>query len=64
MKQRLKRLTALLREGCAGQLPGAYDRLAPGPSKSCFAQARSAGEPLRVYEALEKIESEAEYHAG
>ena len=47
----------LLREGCAGQLPEIYDALHPGPSKGCFAQAWSVGEVLRVYEALEEIES-------
>ena len=47
----------ILREGCAGQLPEIYDGLDPGPSKGCFAQAWSVGELLRVYEALERIET-------
>lgn len=64
VREQLEPLEAALREGCVGQLPEVYDGLVPGPSKGCFAQAWSVGELLRVYEALEKIESEAEYHAG
>lgn len=64
VREQLAPMESILREGCVGQLPEVYDGLEPGRSKGCFAQAWSVGELLRVYEALEKIESEAEYYAG
>ena len=57
VRQRLAALEPMLREGCAGQLPEIYDGDFPSESKGCFAQAWSTGELLRVYEALEAIES-------
>ena len=59
VREQLGGMEAMLREGCAGQLPEIYDGGSPGPSKGCFAQAWSVGELLRVYEQLEKIEQEA-----
>lgn len=56
VREQMKNMEALLREGCVGQLPEVYDGMDPGPSKGCFAQAWSVGELLRVYEALEQIE--------
>lgn len=56
VREALGTMEAMLREGCAGQLPEIYDGRNPGPSKGCFAQAWSVGELLRVYEALEQIE--------
>ena len=58
VREQLRPMEAMLREGCVGQLPEIYDGGSPGPSKGCFAQAWSAGELLRVYEQLEKIERE------
>ena len=58
VRQRLVALEPMLREGCAGQLPEIYDGDFPSESKGCFAQAWSTGELLRVYEALEAIESQ------
>ncbi len=60
VREKLSAMPALLREGCAGQLPEIYDGMDPGPSRGCFAQAWSVGELLRVYEALEQIEREAD----
>lgn len=57
MRSQLGGMEAMLQEGCAGQLPEIYDGMDPGPSKGCFAQAWSVGELLRVYEALENIET-------
>ena len=56
VRSHLESMEAMLREGCAGQLPEIYDGGNPGPSKGCFAQAWSVGELLRVYEKLEEIE--------
>ncbi len=53
----LEPVEAMLREGCAGQLPEIYEGNCPGESKGCFAQAWSVGEMLRVYEKLERIEA-------
>ena len=64
VRRMLENMPALLREGCLGQLPEIYDGGRPGPSKGCFAQAWSVGELLRVYEALENIEQEADRDAG
>ena len=52
----LSSMDAMLREGCAGQLPEIYDGKNPGEGKGCFGQAWSVGEMLMVYEALEAIE--------
>lgn len=57
VRQWLQPMEDILREGCVGQIPEIYDGDTPGPSKGCFAQAWSVGEILRVYEALEAIES-------
>ena len=64
VRRMLENMPSLLREGCLGQLPEIYDGGRPGPSKGCFAQAWSVGELLRVYEALENIEQEADRDAG
>lgn len=58
VRRQLAALEAMLREGCAGQLPEIYDGADPVFSKGCFAQAWSVGELLRVYERLELIEQE------
>ena len=60
VREALEPMEAALREGCIGQLPEIYDGDAPSFSRGCFAQAWSVGEMLRVYEALEAIESAAE----
>ena len=52
--QQLESLEAMLREGCAGQIPEIYEGLTPACSQGCFAQAWSVGELLRVFEALER----------
>lgn len=57
VRRQLEGITAALREGCIGQLPEIYDGLDPAVSRGCFAQAWSVGEILRVYEALERIET-------
>ena len=62
VREQLRPMEAMLREGCAGQLPEIYDGGSPGPSKGCFAQAWSVGELLRVYEQLEMIEQEGAAH--
>ena len=56
IKQQLAHIPAMLREGCAGQLPEIYDGDAPGKGKGCYAQAWSVGEILRAYEELERME--------
>ena len=55
VRERLKPLEAMLRQGCLGQLPEIYDGDYPTEGKGCFAQAWSVGEMLRVFEAIEKI---------
>ena len=50
----LDAMEAMMREGCAGQLPEIYDGECPLEGKGCFAQAWSVGEILRVFEALER----------
>lgn len=55
VKKQLKIMSAILAEGCVGQLPEVYDGAFPGSSKGCFAQGWSVGEVLRVYEALEHM---------
>ncbi len=57
VRAQLDALNPMLREGCAGQLPEIYEGNFPTESKGCFAQAWSVGEMLRVYEAIEKIET-------
>ena len=61
VRAQLAAMEAMLREGCAGQLPEIYDGGLPGEAaviegKGCYAQAWSVGEMLRVYEKLEEIE--------
>ena len=55
VREQLRPLEAMLREGCLGQLPEIYDGDHPTEGKGCFAQAWSVGEMLRVFEAIEKI---------
>lgn len=62
LRKNLQSTEAALREGCVGQLPEIYDGLEPAASRGCFAQAWSVGELLRVYEALERIESGREWY--
>ena len=62
VRRQLESTTAALREGCVGQLPEIYDGLEPAASRGCFAQAWSVGELLRVYEALERIETGNEWY--
>ena len=56
VREQLKALEPMLREGCAGQLPEIYDGDYPSAGKGSFAQAWSVGELLRVYEALEDFQ--------
>ena len=55
VRQALSNMEAMLREGCAGQLPEIYDGDAPQKGKGCYAQAWSVGEILRVYEDLAEL---------
>ena len=55
VREQLRPLEAMLRQGCLGQLPEIYDGDHPAEGKGCFAQAWSVGEMLRVFEAIEKI---------
>ncbi len=55
VREQLRPLEAMLRQGCLGQLPEIYDGDNPTEGKGCFAQAWSVGEMLRVFEAIEKI---------
>ena len=57
IKEQLKKLEPMLREGCAGQLPEIYDGTNPKEGKGCFAQAWSVGEMLRVYAEIQKMEN-------
>lgn len=52
VKEQLDAISAVLREGCIGQVAEIYDGENPVSSKGCFAQAWSVGEILRVYDAL------------
>ncbi len=52
VKEQLDAISAVLREGCIGQIAEIYDGENPVSSKGCFAQAWSVGEILRVYDAL------------
>lgn len=54
VRTQLQAMEAMLRQGCAGQLPEIYDGDHPTDGKGCFAQAWSVGEMLRVFEATEK----------
>jgi glycogen debranching enzyme len=58
VKEQLSNISAMLEEGCAGQLPEIYDGDAPKKGKGCYAQAWSVGEILRVYEMLEQMEND------
>jgi predicted glycogen debranching enzyme len=60
VKAQLAKLLPMLHQGCAGQLPEIYDGDDPLEGKGCFAQAWSVGEMLRVYEAIETIQSREE----
>jgi len=52
VREQLDVISAVLREGCIGQIAEIYDGENPVSSKGCFAQAWSVGEILRVYDAL------------
>ena len=54
VREQLRAVEAMMRQGCAGQLPEIYDGDFPCDGKGCFAQAWSVGEMLRVFEAIEK----------
>ena len=54
VRQQLQAMEAMMRQGCAGQLPEIYDGDHPTDGKGCFAQAWSVGEMLRVFEAIGK----------
>lgn len=58
VKEQLSNISAMLEEGCAGQLPEIYDGDAPKKGKGCYAQAWSVGEILRAYEMLEQMEND------
>ena len=60
VKVGLANIKAMMRQGCAGQLPEIYDGDNPYEGKGCFAQAWSVGEILRVYETIETLEKENE----
>ena len=53
VKRQLEAMEGAMQEGCIGQLPEIYDGERPAFSRGCFAQAWSAGEILRAYEAVE-----------
>jgi len=57
VRSQLTALESMFREGCAGQLPEIYEGDFPRESKGCFAQAWSVGEMLRVYEAIQAIDT-------
>ena len=54
VREQLAAMEAMMRQGCAGQLPEIYDGDFPTEGKGCFGQAWSVGEMLRVFEAIEK----------
>lgn len=54
VRNQLQALEAMMRQGCAGQLPEIYDGDHPTEGKGCFGQAWSVGEMLRVLEMLER----------
>jgi predicted glycogen debranching enzyme len=54
VREQLEAMEAMMRQGCAGQLPEIYDGDFPSEGKGCFGQAWSVGEMLRVFEAIEK----------
>ena len=54
VRTQLDALEAMMRQGCAGQLPEIYDGDFPTEGKGCFGQAWSVGEMLRVFEMLER----------
>ena len=54
VREQLQAVEAMMRQGCAGQLPEIYDGDFPCDGKGCFGQAWSVGEMLRVFEAIEK----------
>ena len=54
VREQLQAVEAMMRQGCAGQLPEIYDGDFPRDGKGCFGQAWSVGEMLRVFEAIEK----------
>ena len=54
VREQLNTMEAMMRQGCAGQLPEIYDGDFPCDGKGCFGQAWSVGEMLRVFEAIEK----------
>jgi glycogen debranching enzyme len=54
VREQLRALEPMLRQGCIDQLPEIYDGDFPSEGKGCFAQAWSVGEMLRVFEAIEQ----------
>ena len=54
VREQLEAMEAMMRQGCAGQLPEIYDGDFPSEGKGCFGQAWSVGEMLRVFETIEK----------
>ena len=54
VRDQLQAVEAMMRQGCAGQLPEIYDGDFPSEGKGCFGQAWSVGEMLRVFEAIAK----------
>lgn len=58
VKEQLKHIEQMMRQGCAGQLPEIYDGENPYEGKGCFGQAWSVGEILRVYEVIDTLEKE------
>ncbi len=55
--RQLEPMNACLSEGCLGHISEIYDGLTPNVSRGCFAQAWSVGEIVRVYAAIEKMQS-------
>ncbi|MFI3200719.1 MAG: amylo-alpha-1,6-glucosidase [Eubacteriales bacterium] len=58
LERQLSYTQTALEEGCLGQIAEIYDGKNPHISQGCFAQAWSVGELLRVYEALERRQSQ------
>ena len=54
VREQLQAMEAMMRQGCAGQLPEIYDGDFPCDGKGCFGQAWSVGEMLRVFEAIQR----------
>ena len=54
VREQLQAMEAMMRQGCAGQLPEICDGDFPCDGKGCFGQAWSVGEMLRVFEAIQR----------